>query len=157
MGTWGTDLFADDEAADIRDTLMQELRRTQSESAALKTALALFQPETDDECGYLFWIVTASIFWDYGRLTPELRDKALAAIDSGADELRWESAAEKDRLDRKKTMAAIRTKLRSEVPPQKGDPPDTGDSLPLEGGRPHSYESRQSNGHGSQLPGSDTL
>ena len=90
MGTWGIGLFSNDVACDIRDYYRQLLEDSVEDRAATRLTLEQFEPyleEPDDVALLIAFAVTQS---KLGRLEPEIRDRALAIIDAGADLAVWE-------------------------------------------------------------------
>jgi hypothetical protein len=89
VGVWGTDLFADDVACDVRDHYRELLEDGVDDEAATRLTVEAFRAYLDqpDGIGLLAFAVTQS---KLGRLDPEIRDRALAVIDRGADLESWE-------------------------------------------------------------------
>jgi hypothetical protein len=86
---WGTALFSDDVACDIRDHYRQLLEDSVEDSAATRLTLDKFEKylEEPDSVALIAFAVTQSTL---GRLEPDVRDRALAIIDAGADLAVWE-------------------------------------------------------------------
>ena len=84
MGVWGTGLFSDDVACDIRDHYRQLLEDGAEDGSATRLTLEKFEPyfEESDGIALIAFAVTQS---KLGRLEPDVRDRALAVIDVGAD------------------------------------------------------------------------
>lgn len=114
MGAWGTGFWSDDLTSDVRNDYLDLLRKQVSPADAVAKLLETYEPDKDDEAGYLFWLAVASLQWDYGHLSDEVRDKALRVFDTTLDEERWAEADARDRKKRKEVMAALRQKLSSE-------------------------------------------
>jgi hypothetical protein len=90
MGTWGTAIFSDDAAADVREDFRAHIGdglTAQDATAALlkEWSEALNDP---DEAA-TFWLALAATQWALGRLLPSVRERALGILDSGADLRRW--------------------------------------------------------------------
>lgn len=67
----------------------------------------------------LFWFALADTQWNYGRLQPEVREKALYFL-SQEDELeRWREAGEKQLKAWMSTRDHLKEKLLSPQPPEK--------------------------------------
>jgi len=114
MGAWGTGFWSDDMTSEVRDDYLDLLRRGATPEEAVAKLLPQYQPEADEESGYLFWLAIASLQWDYGHLSDELRAKALAILDSGVDEERWaESARPADQRKRREVLQKLGQKLAS--------------------------------------------
>ena len=121
MGVWGTALYSNDTASDIRGDYVDLLRRGNSNEEALKKLM-----EKDGDCigieeeEPLFWYALADTLWNYGRLTPEVKEKALYFLDHPEAELaRWEDDGGKYVEAWMRTLEKLRTKLLSPQPPEK--------------------------------------
>ena len=121
MGAWGTALYSNDTASDIRGDYVDLLRRGNSNEDALKKLM-----EKDGDCigieeeEPLFWYALADTLWNYGRLTPEVKEKALYFLDHPEAELaRWEDDGGKYVEAWMRTLEKLRTKLLSPQPPEK--------------------------------------
>ena len=121
MGAWGTALYSNDTASDIRGDYVDLLRRGNSNEESLKKLM-----EKDGDCigieeeEPLFWYALADTLWNYGRLTPEVKEKALYFLDHPEAELaRWEDDGGKYVEAWMRTLEKLRTKLLSPQPPEK--------------------------------------
>ena len=82
MGAWGTSLYANDSASDIRGEYVDKLRRGKSNEEATKALIEQNQDYMGDaEEEPLFWYALADTQWNYGRLLPEVKEKALHFLD----------------------------------------------------------------------------
>jgi len=118
MGTWGTGLFSDDLAADVRE----EFRDLIGEGLTTEGAVSRLQREyksslRDPDEESVFWLALADTGWRLGRLDNTVLKNALRVIDSGQDLTRWEYDA--DRKKREQVLAKLRTKLQSTPPAPK--------------------------------------
>jgi hypothetical protein len=89
LGTWGTGLFSDDGACDIRDHYRQLLEDGVDDGAATRQTLEKFETylgEADGVALIAFAVTQSKV----GRLEPGVRDRALAVIAAGADLPVWE-------------------------------------------------------------------
>ncbi len=86
---WGTSLFSDDLACDLRDHYRQLLEDGAEDGVATRLTLEKFHSYLDesDSVALIAFAVTQS---KLGRLEPDIRDRALARIDAGADLAVWE-------------------------------------------------------------------
>lgn len=122
MGAWGTAIFSDDLAADVRDSFREHIGDGLSPEAAtskLKEDYASSLGDQDD--APVFWLALASTQWTLGKLLPEVLAKALKVIDDGKDLARWEE----DKVALKKrqaSLAVLRTKLTGPQPAAKNVP-----------------------------------
>ena len=122
MGVWGTAIFSDDTAADVRDEFREAIgdgMTSEEATVALKEAYAESLDDIDD--GPPFWLGLAAVQWKLGRLVPEVRERALHIIDSGADRRRWEEDPALMKK-REKVVAALREQLLSPQPAAKRVP-----------------------------------
>ena len=81
MGFWGTQLYANDLTCDVRDTYIDYLKEKQlSDESAFSELLDSFK-ELDEDEKPLFWYAIAETQWKLGRLTDDVKIKALEYID----------------------------------------------------------------------------
>ncbi len=119
MGVWGTGIFQDDTACDIRDGYVGHLGEGLSGSEAAARILAGFESSfADPEESCVAWLALAAVQWQHGRLDAGTLEHALDVIDSGADLRRWESGS-KDLSARKAALDALRKKIASPQPAEK--------------------------------------
>jgi hypothetical protein len=110
MGTWGTALYSDDVACDVRDTY-RDLTKVGFRGEELILML-------NEQCGaskedeIVYSLVLADLLWKDGMLTPKIRERALSIIDGESDLARWANDS-KARKQRSKALAALRAKLES--------------------------------------------
>jgi hypothetical protein len=107
MGTWGTAIFSDDTACDVRDEfrdLIEEGLSTEHATDKLLTQYASSLDDADD--GPPFWLGLALTQWKCGRLLERVKERALHIIDTGADLKRWSGDA-KRRVVLEKTRAQL--------------------------------------------------
>lgn len=122
MGTWGTGLFSDDTACDIRSNYRDLVGEGLPGSQATDTLVREWADALDDPTeASVFWLSLASTQWQCGRLEQRVKEKALAVIDSGSDLQRW---IDSPKLLKKReiVLAKLRVKLLSPQPPQKRIP-----------------------------------
>lgn len=114
MGSWGTGLFENDTGLEVKDEYLRRLQLGKSNDEAINETLNEFKELCEDEEDKIdFWFALSSLLYDYGRLTPNIRDKVLDIISGNTDELRWD---ENDKFDRLKTVEELKLKLLSEQP-----------------------------------------
>jgi hypothetical protein len=98
MGASSTGLFADDTACDVRDEFIERLASGATADVATQQMLADWGASIADfDDGPVFWLSLAHTQWKYGCLSDEVRQRALAVIDSGADLQRWAGPHESKR------------------------------------------------------------
>lgn len=90
MGTWGTALFSDDLALDIKGEFRDLIAEgVTSEEATARVKIAFASAIADPGEARKFWIILAVVQWSCGRLLAEVKDRALEAIDAGGDLEEW--------------------------------------------------------------------
>lgn len=119
MGAWGTGLYQDDDTCDIKEEYLNYLRIGKTNEEALQEVISDNKEMIkDDEIGPLFWLALADTQWKYGRLTNDIRDRALEVIDSGKDLERWKED-KKLFQKRKKVLEKLKEKLNTKQPSEK--------------------------------------
>ena len=81
MGTWGVGLYANDTAADVRDTWLKNLKLGASGEEATAALLQAWGKDDDP----LFWLALADTQWTWGRLEAHVRDRAQQALATDGD------------------------------------------------------------------------
>ena len=119
MGAWGTGLYQDDDTCDIKEEYLAYLRIGMSNEEALEELMECNEELIEDEeIGPLFWLALADTQWKYGRLTNEVKEKALDVINSGKDLERWEED-KKIYEKRKKVLEDLKERLNAKQPEEK--------------------------------------
>lgn len=118
MGAWGTGIFQDDTACDIRDEFRDHIGNGLSGPEAAARILKNYASSLadTDEAGVV-WLALAATQWKLGRLDGETLQRALHVIDSGSDLKRWEGT--KDYAARKVSLEKLRSQITSAQPPVK--------------------------------------
>lgn len=119
MGAWGTGLYQDDDTCDIKEDYLNFLRVGMTDEKAMEELIE-YNGELieDEETGPLFWLALADTQWKYGRLTKEVKEKALEIINNGKDLKRWEKD-KKLYTKRKKVLENLKERLNTEQPEKK--------------------------------------
>lgn len=119
MGSWGTGLFADDMALDIKDEYIKYFREGKSpeEIVALLKKEFQIQDNNDDD---FFWVCLSVVQWDHGHLTAHVKERALTGLSCLWDPGVWERPA--DMAKRKALEEKVKTKLESPQPAAKKPP-----------------------------------
>jgi hypothetical protein len=116
MGTWGTALFSDDTARDVREDLRDAIAEGVAPPAATDRILAEYVPDpSDPPYAATVWLALAVTQWKLGRVEERVRDAALAAIDSGGALAAW--LGTKSEARRRQILADARALLMSPPPP----------------------------------------
>jgi hypothetical protein len=115
---WGTGLFSDDEACDIRAHYRELLEDGVEDSAAMRLTLdnyAHYLAESDGIALIAFAVTQSNV----GRLDADVRDRALAIIDAGADLAAWEEENPKLLPKRRAVLEKARAQLTGPQPARK--------------------------------------
>lgn len=122
MGAWGTALFSDDSACDVRDSYVDLVGDGLTGPEATKALLREWSASLNDpDESPVIWLALAATQWRVGRLECHVLQQALNVIDSGSDLARWESGS-KDLKKRKVVLERLRAQLTSAQPPEKRIP-----------------------------------
>jgi hypothetical protein len=122
MGTWGTALFSDDTARDVRDGYRDLVGDGLSSTQATDSLLREWHGSLDDpDESPVFWLALAATQWRCGRLEPRVQKRALEIIDDGSDQPRWQRDP-KLLKKRQAALAELREQLASPQPPEKRIP-----------------------------------
>lgn len=110
MGTWSVAIFGNDTAADVRDDFRALLEDGRSDEDATSEILAKFREAlADRDEAPSVWIGLAAAQYRLGRLHPTVKERALRAIEAGADLHLWEDA--KLRKQRRAVLLGLRAEL----------------------------------------------
>jgi len=136
LGAWGTAIFSDDSASDVRDEWREAILDGLSPEDATQRLLETFDDyleEADTE--RLFWMALAAAQMETGRLLPDVCNRALAIIDGGGDVDRWrEDGDESLARQRARVLERLAAKLRGPQPKPKRLRRPVALSVPLEVG-----------------------
>lgn len=121
MGAWGTGLYSDDFALDVKSELIDQLKFGVHYREAFEKLKEDYvdTAEYDDPDIPVFWFVCADVLWKYGRLDDDIRQTALSYIDNGGDLQRWADESEFLMKKRKAVLEKLRQKLMSPQPEAK--------------------------------------
>ena len=120
MGAWGTALYSDDEALDVKDSYIELLKETQSHEESFKRCKEQFSDTLNEkmpDCEAIFWFVIAERQWFYGVLFPEVKAKALEFLSRNEHLELWEETDKKQLNERKVVLNKLREKILSPLPP----------------------------------------
>jgi hypothetical protein len=117
MGVWGTALFSNDLACDIRDHYRELIEDGVDDAEATRQTTAKFQASLDDPDDGASAILALAVTQSrIGRLDPVIRDRALAAIERGGDLSVWAIDDPKSLGKRKQVLAKAREQLTGPQP-----------------------------------------
>ena len=120
MGACGTSLYANDSASDIRGDYIDKLKCGKTNEEATKELIEANRDIMGDvEEEPLFWFALADTQWNYGRLLPEVKEKALFYLSQDKELERWKESGQKQLNAWKKALKALKEKLESPQPPAK--------------------------------------
>jgi hypothetical protein len=118
MGTWGTALYSNDLAADLRDDFRDLIGDGLSSTEAVNRLRTNYSSSLRDaDEASVFWLALADTGWRIGRLDEQVRQNALSIIDSGQDLKRWENSG--NRTKREQVLAKLRARLLTPQPAPK--------------------------------------
>ena len=103
-------------ACDIRDHYRQLLEDSVEDSAATRLTLEKFGPHLEEPEGVALMIAFAVTQSKVGRLEPDIRDRALAIIEAGADLAVWERENPKLLSKRRAALENARAQLTGPQP-----------------------------------------
>ena len=82
MGAWSTAIFSDDTAADVRDAFTDFVAEgLNAPDATARLVQESTESLEDEDDAVVFWLALAATQWKLGRLTDDVRDRAVAIID----------------------------------------------------------------------------
>lgn len=81
MGTWSRSLYGNDTTSDVRDSYRSLLQEGMNDKEASNKIISEFSEEPDELDWLLCWVALADTQWSLGRLEPDVKEKALEAID----------------------------------------------------------------------------
>lgn len=122
MGAWGTGLYSDDFALDVKNDLLSAINSgTPYREAFEKIKETYLDGAYDDDSDIpVFWFVCADILWKKGRLDEDIKQTALAYLESETDIARW--AEESPVLGRKRKGVLEKLKLKLQSPQPEAKP-----------------------------------
>jgi len=120
MGAWGTKLYQDDLAEEVRDYYKEQLHRGKRGEEITQELLVQYQSSiSDPDDAPIFWFALADTQWNLGRLESYVKEQALYYINDGSDLKRWEDAGTSYIKSRTKIIAELKEKLLSKQPDEK--------------------------------------
>lgn len=122
MASWGPKLYQDDVAEDVRDYYKDQLKRGKTNEEVTKELIQDNEDIIQDEDeAPVFWFALADTQWNFGRLLPFVKEKALDYLKGKSNLKRWEKEAinQKEYKSREKVLLELGQKLESPMPPEK--------------------------------------
>ena len=117
MGTWGTELYQDDLAKEVRDRFKDQLRKGRTADEVTEELLAAYAREAGDpDSSAVFWFALADTQWDLACLLPQVKKEALRRLDKGGDIAKWEEEDLEQAAIRKEVLEKLKQKLSSPSP-----------------------------------------
>ncbi len=118
MGTWGTSLYSNDLSQDVRDAYIKLLEDQNSKDEAYIKIVEKFKEYLGDEEECLFWYALSDTQWKLGRLSPEVKEKAIFWIKKHGGIEVWENNKSREN-SWLKTLDKLEIKLNSPMPEEK--------------------------------------
>lgn len=118
MGTFGTTIFSDDFACDIRDEFKELIGDGLTPQQATYELLESYSSSlTDPDEVAIFWLSLAASQWKLGRLLENVKEKAIAIIDNETDLNRWRLEGDRKLVEkRKRELDKLKEQLLSTQP-----------------------------------------
>ena len=122
MGAWGTGLYSDDFALDVKSEFLDAINSGKPYREAFEELKKTYVDNTynDDPDIPVFWFVCADILWKKGRLDEDIKQTALEYLESETDIARW--AEESPSLGRKRKVVLEKLKLKLLSPQPEAKP-----------------------------------
>ena len=120
MGCWGTGLYQNDVAEDVKLHYEDALKRGQDEPVVTQQLLQAFSHLLNDrDDGPVFWCALADTQWNWGRLDDFVKAQAQHYIKNDIDSSHWETSSLKQKQQRKAVLKELEVKLSTPQPAAK--------------------------------------
>ena len=121
MGVWGYKLYDSDEALNIKDEFTLKIKQGKSKEEIIKEMIEENEEMIKDaEEAPIFWFTLADLLWKKGKLTKEVKERAIEYISNGKELERWkDEAEEREYKKRKETLEKLKERLESPQPDEK--------------------------------------
>lgn len=120
MGAWGTAIFSDDVASDIRNDYYTLLTTGKTNEEITDILMRDYDAYKGTEDEPVFWFALALSQWNKGRLLDKVKDKALEWIEGGQDLARWNVPNNQTNYKKRaKELQKLKEKLLSPMPQSK--------------------------------------
>jgi hypothetical protein len=120
VGAWGPGVFQNDDALDIRNR-WRDLVGVGFDPKVVGRRLIDEFGLGDDPDQLPLWLALADLLWNAGRLTSDIRTRALRTIGDGGDLENWDDGI---RRARARVLAQVERRLRSRMPRPRAIQPD---------------------------------
>jgi hypothetical protein len=117
MGAWGTGIFADDNASDLRNDYRKLIGDGMTGPRTTDRLIAQWAPQGDPDLEPVFWLALAMTQWSCGRLEERVKVEALRVIADGSAIRPW--AGGPDERKRQAVLEGTRKKLQSPQPAER--------------------------------------
>lgn len=113
IGDWGTAIFSDDLACDVRDDYKYLLGEGYDNDKAIEILMKDYNEllNDPDDCP-VFWLALATTQWKLGRLRDDIKRKAIEIIENNNDLNRWRWA---DNVKLKEKRRIVLEKLKKQL------------------------------------------
>lgn len=119
MSAWGPGVFSDDTTCDIRDEYRALIEDGVDDDAAASSIIGDWSRELEPDEMPALWLALALTQSRIGRLRPDVRERALAAIDDQYLVAEWASVSARDGAKRRDALAKARAALTGPQPSHK--------------------------------------
>ena len=122
MSAWGTGLYSDDFALDVKNEFLDAINSGKPYREAFEELKKTYVDNAynNDQDIPVFWFVCADILWKKGRLDEDIKQTALEYLESETDIARW--AEESPSLGRKRKVVLEKLKLKLQSPQPEAKP-----------------------------------
>jgi hypothetical protein len=122
MGVWGTELYDNDSACDVRDGYLDFIQDGLANDEAYEKTLEMFHEYIGDDDEPVFWLALAETQWKVGRLRSDVRDKAFEWIEKKGHLDFWEEQNPRESKGWERTLQKLKEKLERPMPKEKRIP-----------------------------------
>lgn len=119
MGTWGTKLYEDDIAIDVKEEYTEKLKNGLKNEEALEQIIDEYKSTIEDsDEAPVFWLALADTMWKLGRLTEKVKKEAKKNIKLNLKN--WKQEVSKEEYKKRETeLQKLMEKLNSNMPKEK--------------------------------------
>lgn len=107
-------------SSDVKTDYIDKLKRGKTNEEATEEILDTYKDELNDsDDGPAVWFGLANVQWDYGRLLPYVKEKALEALECREHLERYMESSKSAYEKRLKNLELLKEKLNMDMPPEK--------------------------------------